>query len=97
MPGRTGYRVEGGWAQDGTSSSGVLASLSINSRTNNTPAEYIASQEIEFIPGFESGTGDSFEAYITDGSSIVVEQVPAVGMPVVGIGMGLTVRNKTRK
>lgn len=69
MPGRTGYRVEGGWAQDGSNSSGVPATLSISSRTNNTPSEYIASREIEFTAGFESEAGDTFEAYIWDGSS----------------------------
>src|SRR5699024_3653516 len=40
-------------------------SLSLNSRTGNTPSEYKALGEIEFVPNFENESGDEFEAYIT--------------------------------
>lgn len=65
MPGRGGHAISGGWATLG-SSNNVPASLSINNRINNDPSVYTASETIEFIQGFESGSaGDAFEAYLT--------------------------------
>jgi RHS repeat-associated protein len=64
MPGRRGYAVNGGWATSG-GENGLPAMLSLNSRSGNTPAEYKATQEIEFVGSFESGTGDVFETFIT--------------------------------
>ena len=63
MPGRMGYAVAGGWAQGGTG--GLPASLQVDLRSGNQPSEYKASQEIDFVPGFGSGEGDEFQAYIT--------------------------------
>ena len=39
--------------------------LTISNRTGNTPAQYTATNSVEFMPGFESGNGDSFTAFIT--------------------------------
>jgi RHS repeat-associated protein len=66
MPGRHGYSVKGGWANGGNGG-GVPGTLSVSSRTGN-PSEYVASQEVEFTDGFETGTGDEFTAYITSAS-----------------------------
>jgi len=63
MPGRRGYLSGTTWT--GTGGGSVPNSLSLNSRTLNTPSEYKASYEIEFVPNFENETGDEFEAYIT--------------------------------
>jgi RHS repeat-associated protein len=63
MPGRRGYLSGTTWT--GTGGGSVAHSLSLNSRTANTPPEYKASYEIDFVPNFESGSGDEFEAYIT--------------------------------
>jgi len=63
MPGRKGYALAGGWAQGGTS--GLPASVSYDRRTGNQPSEYKATQSIDFLPGFTSGEGDEFQAYIT--------------------------------
>ncbi len=65
MPGRSGYGISGGWAGGGVSSAGLPNSLDIGSRSGNDPIEYRAAQSIEFTAGFESGSGDAFEAYIT--------------------------------
>jgi RHS repeat-associated protein len=43
--------------------------LNISSRTGNTPSTYVASSVINFLPGFSSGDGDSFIAYIAQGGS----------------------------
>jgi RHS repeat-associated protein len=71
MPGRSGHSGSGGWvSSSGTSS--LPASPSYDSpRTTGSPPEYKATVSIEFLPGFESGEVDAFEAYITtdDGSS----------------------------
>ena len=39
--------------------------LTVSNRTGNTPAQYTATNSVEFTSGFESGTGDSFTAFIT--------------------------------
>ncbi|MBD0286758.1 MAG: hypothetical protein ICV79_15210, partial [Flavisolibacter sp.] len=67
--GRGGYIVGGQWISSG--GGGLPANLSISSRTGNLPLEYKATESIEFLPGFESGEGDAFTAYITtdNGSS----------------------------
>jgi RHS repeat-associated protein len=71
MPGRTGYKVTGGWAtgNDVVNNAGVPQSIAIDSRNNNTPAEYKASQFIEFLTGFSSGNTDNFVAEIANGSN----------------------------
>ena len=61
MPGRSGSLKDGAWIEGGN---GVLAQLSIDDRSGNQPSEYVASESIEFLPGFESGVGDAFVAYI---------------------------------
>ncbi|MET0466544.1 MAG: RHS repeat-associated core domain-containing protein [Chitinophagaceae bacterium] len=48
----------------GGGTSGFPADISINSRSGNTPAEYVATQTINFLPGFESGVDDQFTAVI---------------------------------
>ena len=67
MPGRIGYQTQGGWvsAPGSGSDNSVPADLSVSLRNNNLPPEYTASNSIELTPGFESGTGDVFNAYIT--------------------------------
>jgi RHS repeat-associated protein len=66
MPGRIGYQTQGGWvsAPGSGSDNSVPADITISNRTNNLPPEYTASSSIELTPGFESGTGDVFNAYI---------------------------------
>src|ERR1051325_279971 len=68
MPGRGWYAVKGGWATTG-SVGNIPGRLSISSRKDNIPLEYEATEQIEFVPSFESGVLDEFEAYITDGSN----------------------------
>ncbi|MDQ6609046.1 MAG: hypothetical protein M3Y85_04415, partial [Bacteroidota bacterium] len=53
----------------GSGSSTLPAHLSLNNRSGNTPSEYKATIDIEFTDGFESGDGDSFEAYIATDNS----------------------------
>src|SRR5439155_19165894 len=66
MPGRRGSLSNAGqWQGTGDGKVGLPANPSYSLRTGNTPAEYKATESIEFTPGFESGTGDAFEAYIT--------------------------------
>src|SRR5690606_5524740 len=48
------------------------ADLQINSRTGNQPVEYIATNSIDFLPGFESAVPDSFQAYISPGCDPVI-------------------------
>ncbi len=48
----------------GGGSPGFPADISVSSRTGNTPAEYIATQIINFLPGFSSGENDQFTAVI---------------------------------
>ncbi len=43
--------------------------LNISSRSGNTPASYVASNLINFLPGFTSNEGDSFIAYIAPGGT----------------------------
>jgi RHS repeat-associated protein len=65
MPGRSGaLSANGLWQQTG-SESALPANPSYDSRTGNTPPEYKATESITFLPGFESGENDAFEAYIT--------------------------------
>ncbi|HZH63781.1 MAG TPA: RHS repeat-associated core domain-containing protein [Flavisolibacter sp.] len=49
---------------------GIPANLKIYTRSDNTPAEYKATIDVEFLDEFISDDGDSFEAFITtnDGS-----------------------------
>ena len=61
MPGRSGSLINGEWTEGGNA---VLANLTIDIRSGNQPVEYVASESIEFLPGFESGVGDAFVAYI---------------------------------
>jgi RHS repeat-associated protein len=68
MPGRGGHlNTSGLWQQTGTES-GLPANPTYDLRTGNEPLEYKASQSITFLPGFESGEGDGFVAYITTGN-----------------------------
>ena len=39
--------------------------LTVSNRAGNTPAQYTATNSVEFMAGFESGTSDSFTAFIT--------------------------------
>lgn len=70
MPGRGGSLGSNGlWQQTGTGS-GLSANPSYSQpRENNLPLEYKATESITFLPGFESGEGDAFEAYITTGNN----------------------------
>ena len=61
MPGRSGSLIHGEWTEGGNA---VLANLTIDNRNGNQPVEYVATESIEFLPGFESGVGDEFVAYI---------------------------------
>jgi RHS repeat-associated protein len=47
--------------------SNYQADLQINSRTGNQPAEYVATNSVNFLSNFESGVADSFVAYISAG------------------------------
>src|SRR5215218_8453250 len=69
MPGRRGLMSSTGTftTNDGHTIQ-LKDTLSIKLRTGNQPSEYKATQSIEFIEGFESGVGDEFTAYITDGT-----------------------------
>ena len=54
--------------------SGVV-DLEVTSRSGNTPVQYIASNSITFLPGFESGLNDEFETMIQPnggGSQIII-------------------------
>src|SRR5215204_6335569 len=62
MPGRRGYLSGTTWT--GTGGGSLAHSLSLDTR-NTALTEYKASYEIEFVPNFESESGDDFEAYIT--------------------------------
>ncbi len=64
MPGRRGSLSSSGlWT--GTGGNSLQVHLAINNRSGNTPNEYKATIDIEFVDGFESGDGDNFEAFIT--------------------------------
>jgi len=67
MTERHGYSIQGGWAQG--SINGLPANVSYDRRSGNQPSEYKATQEIDFVPGFISGEGDEFQAYITSDNS----------------------------
>jgi RHS repeat-associated protein len=69
QPGRSGYATTGGWATSSTTTSGTASQLTLSSRRGNAPADYTATESIEFTTGFESGVNDLFEAYLVDGSS----------------------------
>lgn len=63
MPGRGGGLDDGGnWHVD--RGGAVPADLSVNSRTNNQPAVYNATNSITFEPGFATGENDAFEAFL---------------------------------
>jgi RHS repeat-associated protein len=66
MPGRHGYAAQGGWANGSSSSGSLPADMTLNARAGNLPAEYVASNSIDFLPGFESGSADTFTAYIDE-------------------------------
>ncbi|NML37498.1 hypothetical protein HHL17_09880 [Chitinophaga sp. G-6-1-13] len=70
MPGRSGYLSEGGWTSGGPGGVTIPATLTVDSRSNNTPAEYAATEWIDFAPGFESGIDDAFVAVIKDAGSV---------------------------
>jgi RHS repeat-associated protein len=72
MPARHGYAAQGGWGTGPSSGGSLPADVTMNSRAGNQPTEYVASNSIEFLPGFESGISDTFTAYIdaTGGSGI---------------------------
>ncbi|MBO9572715.1 MAG: hypothetical protein J7497_10995, partial [Chitinophagaceae bacterium] len=69
MPGRIGYQTQGGWTSEpgsGSSENNSLPSdIVIDNRTNNLPPEYTATNSVDLNPGFESGSGDVFLAYIS--------------------------------
>ncbi|MDQ6609916.1 MAG: hypothetical protein M3Y85_08860 [Bacteroidota bacterium] len=64
MPGRRGSLGSNGVWQ-GTGGNSLPAHLGVPNRSGNQPSEYKATIDIEFTDGFESGDGDSFEAFIT--------------------------------
>ncbi len=66
MPERHGYKIDGGWASgtDNINGNSIPQQITADSRTDNTPAEYKASNFIEFVDGFVSGASDEFFAYI---------------------------------
>lgn len=70
MPRRIGYQSQGGWVSEPGSSTpgdnGLPSEISIDNRTNNLPPEYTATSSVELSPGFESGSGDAFLAYISE-------------------------------
>lgn len=68
MPGRNGYKGVGGWAEGLGGTSGLPERLTVENRSGNKPAEYVATKEIAMVEGFESGSEDVFVAYITDGA-----------------------------
>ena len=70
MPGRHGFATESGtW--HGSYAFSIPPHLIVNSRSNNIPLEYVASQVIEINPGFGTGLGDDhFMAYIADSASM---------------------------
>ena len=71
MPGRNGYAVQGGWANSNSLINGQTypADLTINNRTNNTPAEYTAANSISFTGEYEDGSTDEYMAYILDANN----------------------------
>jgi RHS repeat-associated protein len=71
MPERHGYKVDGGWASgnDNINGNNLPQQLTIDHRETDHPAEYKASQFIEFVTGFNSGTDNNFLAYIADGGN----------------------------
>ena len=69
MPGRIGYQSSAGWVTgpDVVSPDHSLAAdVAIDMRTDNQPPEYTATRSVEMISGFESGSGDTFLAYISE-------------------------------
>jgi RHS repeat-associated protein len=69
QPGRSGYSISGGWATSGTGQTSTPSLLQISSRSSNGPALYQATELIEFVAEFQSGSGDEFIAEIGSGSS----------------------------
>lgn len=70
MPGRSGYLSEGGWTSGGPGGVTIPATLTVDSRSNNTPTEYAATEWIDFAPGFDCGVDDAFVAEIKDAGSV---------------------------
>lgn len=70
MPGRRGSLGSNGQWNGTGGSNNLPANLTISTRSGNTPSEYKATIDIQFVGEFASGDGDSFEAFITtdDGS-----------------------------
>ncbi len=68
LVGRGGMATAGGWVAGNDNLNGytVPSSLTVSSRANNQPSEYVATEEIVFVDGFDSGTGGAFIAYIAD-------------------------------
>jgi RHS repeat-associated protein len=69
QPGRSGYSVSGGWATSSTGESGTPSRLQISSRSGNGPSLYQATELIEFVGEFQSGSGDEFTAEIGGGGA----------------------------
>ncbi len=71
MPERHGYKVDGGWASgsDNVNGNNVPQQLTIDHRDGDHPAEYKASSFVDLVTGFASGSGDTFLAYIANGSN----------------------------
>ncbi|WP_144695827.1 CdiA C-terminal domain-containing protein [Chitinophaga vietnamensis] len=70
MPGRGGHLSAAGWSSGSTTVNGYTLpeSLTVSQRGGNQPPEYVASTSIDFVTGFDSNTGDNYDAYIADGS-----------------------------
>ncbi|RAJ02326.1 RHS repeat-associated protein [Chitinophaga skermanii] len=83
IPGRGAALLSGGGNGSGGGAS-IPPTLAVSSRTGNTPREYVASNLIEFVEGFESGTNDDFIAYISDGAELTGNGSGNVG--VYGLG-----------
>src|SRR5690606_10337420 len=65
MPGRIGYRADSGWVSApgaAVPDKGLSADIGIDTRTDNVPPEYTATNSVELHPGFESGASDEFLA-----------------------------------
>ncbi|HEY9259743.1 RHS repeat-associated core domain-containing protein, partial [Chitinophaga sp.] len=70
MPGRSGHAIQNGWVSGTNAVNGYTlpVDLSVNNRADNQPAEYVASNSVEFQVGFVSSAADNFSAYIADAS-----------------------------
>jgi RHS repeat-associated protein len=72
MPGRIGFQSLTGWNSETgeiAPDNGLSSDVAIDLRTGNQPPEYTATNSVELQPGFESGSGDQFLAYISEASA----------------------------